>query len=50
VALVVVVLFLRGGLVEVFLRLRDTIGRRGAQPESGEDVRVPVRAERETGS
>jgi branched-chain amino acid transport system permease protein len=49
-ALVVVVLFLRGGLVEVFLRLRDTIGRRGAQPESGEDVRVPVRAERETGS
>jgi branched-chain amino acid transport system permease protein len=49
-ALVVVVLFLRGGLVEVFLRLRDTIGRRGAQPESGEDGRVPVRAERETGS
>jgi branched-chain amino acid transport system permease protein len=49
-ALVVVVLFLRGGLVEVFLRLRDTIGRRGAQPKSGEDVRVPVRAERETGS
>jgi hypothetical protein len=44
------VLFLRGGLVEVFLRLRDTIGRRGAQPESGEDGRVPVRAERETGS
>ena len=49
-ALVVVVLFLRGGLVEVFLRLRNTIGRRGAQPESGEDGRVPVRAERETGS
>ena len=49
VALVVVVLFLRGGLVEALARLRDVIGGRRARPDSGEDVRVPVGAEREAG-
>ncbi len=49
VALVLVVLFLRGGLVEAFARLREAIGDRGTRPESGEDVPVPVTAERETG-
>jgi branched-chain amino acid transport system permease protein len=49
VALVLVVLFLRGGLVEAFARLREAIGDRGTRPEPGEDVPVPVTAERETG-
>lgn len=49
VALVLVVLFLRGGLVEAFARLREAIGNRGTRPEPGEDVPVPVTAERETG-
>jgi len=49
VALVLVVLFLRGGLVEAFARLREAIGDRGTRPQSGEDVPVPVTAERETG-
>ena len=49
VALVLVVLFLRGGLVEAFARVREAIGDRGTRPESGEDVPVPVTAERETG-
>jgi hypothetical protein len=46
---VLVVLFLRGGLVEAFARLREAIGDRGTRPEPGEDVPVPVTAERETG-
>jgi hypothetical protein len=50
VALVVVVLFLRGGLVEAVARLRDAVAGRRTRPESGEDVRVPVGAEREAGS
>ncbi len=50
VALVVVVLFLRGGLVEAFARLREAIGRRGTRPEADDDVPVAVAAERETGA
>lgn len=49
VALVVVVLFLRGGLVEAFARFRGAIGGRGTRPAPDDDVPVPVAAERETG-
>ncbi len=49
VALVLVVLFLRGGLVEAFTRLRDAVGGPRARREPGERVAVGVTAERETG-
>jgi branched-chain amino acid transport system permease protein len=49
-ALVAVVLFLRGGLVEAFARFREAIGRRGIRPEADDDVPVAVTAERETGA
>jgi branched-chain amino acid transport system permease protein len=49
VALVVVVLFLRGGLVEALTRIQETIGGRRARPEADEDVRVTVTAEGEAG-
>jgi branched-chain amino acid transport system permease protein len=48
VALVVVVLFLRGGLVEAFARLREAIGGMGSRPRTADEV--PVTAERETSS
>jgi len=35
--------------VEAFARLREAIGARGTGPQAGEDVPVPVTAERETG-
>jgi branched-chain amino acid transport system permease protein len=50
VALVVVVLFLRGGLVEAFARLRDAILRRRPPSESVEETPVPMGAERQAGS
>jgi branched-chain amino acid transport system permease protein len=49
VALVVVVLFLRGGLVEALTRIQEAIGGRRARPEADEDVRVTVTAEGEAG-
>jgi branched-chain amino acid transport system permease protein len=49
-ALVAVVLFLRGGLVEAFARFREAIGRGGIRPEADDDVPVAVAAERETGA
>lgn len=49
VALVLVVLFLRGGLVEAFTRLRDAIGGPGVRREPREGVAVRVAAESEAG-
>jgi branched-chain amino acid transport system permease protein len=49
VALVVVVLFLRGGLVEAWARFREVMAR-GPRSRPGEDVPVAVTAERETTS
>jgi branched-chain amino acid transport system permease protein len=49
VALVVVVLFLRGGLVEALTRIQEAIGGRRARPEADEDVCVTVTAEGEAG-
>jgi len=49
VALVLVVLFLRGGLVEAFRRLRDALGPR-ARPEPGAKLPVGIAAETEAGS
>jgi branched-chain amino acid transport system permease protein len=50
VALVLVVLFLRGGLVEAFTRLRDVAGGPRARREPREPVPVAVGAESEVGS
>src|SRR5262249_62142889 len=50
VALVLVVLFLRGGLVEAFTRLRDSFGGPPARRQPGESVPVGVAAESEAGS
>ncbi len=47
VALVLVVLFLRGGLVEAFTRLRDAFGGPGARREPGETLPQRGRAESE---
>ncbi|OLB13350.1 MAG: hypothetical protein AUH18_02485 [Candidatus Rokubacteria bacterium 13_2_20CM_69_10] len=49
VALVLVVLFLRGGLVEACRRLRDALGPR-ARPEPGAKLPVGIAAETEAGS
>jgi len=49
VALVLVVLFLRGGLVEAFTRLRDMAGGPRARREPGEGVPARVAAEGEVG-
>jgi len=46
---VLVVLFLRGGLVEAFRRLRDALGPR-ARPEPGAKLPVGIAAETEAGS
>ncbi|PYM17147.1 MAG: branched-chain amino acid ABC transporter permease [Candidatus Rokuibacteriota bacterium] len=45
VALVLVVLFLRGGLVEAFTRVRDIVAGGGPRPEPDEPVSVPDAAE-----
>ncbi len=50
VALVLVVLFLRGGLVEAFTRLRDAAGGPRARREPGASVPVGIAAETEAGS
>jgi len=50
VALVLVVLFLRGGLVEAFTRLRDAAAGPRARREPGEKLPVGITAETEAGS
>ena len=50
VALVLVVLFLRGGLCEAVTRLRGAVGGPRARPEPGEGVPARVAAESEAGS
>jgi len=44
------VLFLRGGLVEAFSRLRDAFGGPPARREPGDRVTVGIAAETEAGS